>query len=261
MERFQRWMGVGVICFAAQIACSQEETPLAQAWTQPAGIDCSPHRLVIDSAQLAFDPAYAQSADPASAYVEIRFVAEAGTAQATTNQVARTDAGASGTYAFNLPEGVPSSLLLIHQTYASDGTPVGDPLTASVAFAEAVSTEAVAPVDTRENPLQQEADAKVATVPIAYDSAWFEHLSPAKLRLVGTTSRRKNDEIFDTFTVTLLETDVPSAGSQIYAFNYARGGETELQLLPLDTDGNPLGSPLSATFTLPVKWGTCIFIY
>lgn len=254
-------MGVGLLCLAAQFACCQDEVPLAQAETQEIDIDCATDRFAIGTVQLAFDPAYAQSAALDSATVVLRFVAEAGTAQATTNEVARTDAGTSGTYTFHRPEGVPASLLFIHQTCAADGTPVGEPLTASVAFAEAVSGDAAATVDTRENPLQQEADARVESVPIAYDSAWFEHLSPARLRLVGITVRRKKGEIFDTVSTTLLETDAPAAGTQIYPFNYARGGETELQLQPLNAEGNALAEPLSATFALPVKWGTCIFVY
>ena len=218
----------------------------------------SPVRIYEGSARIAYSPLYADASASETSHVVIYKVDPENEA---APQVLATCEPGDGIYDFT-----PSSIgdrraRLLLAAYDASDKPIGQPVSAVLVMPRAESeTASGVNVDTRENSLQEVADAG-GTAPFAYDTAWATNGVPASVRIVCERECcDKRGRLVSCTTNTLFASNAPALGDYLHAINNSKGGNFTFRYMLLDCQDGPIGDEMTACYKLPFKQGLIIVV-
>ena len=220
------------LAVAAAALSTAAETATGKTVKPISVVDCSKTVLGVGSVDLNYDPGWTWVTNTPGAYVVFEKtlypkLVGVGVPAAVTSVVKIFAADASGTFEFAQPSGE-CNMTLVHRVYAADGTELGSPLTAEIAFGAQASAAAVH-YDDAADAVQKLVDA-YAVLPIAHSVRWTQ--GAASFVIADTNLTRGGES-----RILLRGTDEGVASISSTAFCR---GDHELSISFLDAQGELL---------------------
>ena len=243
------------VLFASSFVAFTATASVVYKSASPITLDTIRSRAVSSPISVCYNPKWIDGAGD-GATVKVLKVFHVGTEQALTDRVEVVAATASaGTVFVALGGDEPEAARLL-MVVEEGGEEIGA-LSFDMSVGSTGSSAATFTADSRPDSLQVVVDARPASIPLSYSSAWVEGAVASRIDVVNTLRARQSFEVVAVTTNTLATL----FGAGIY--NWSRwhvGGHKTLLLTPLDEEGNALGDPMSSSFDVAIKPGVVIVV-